>query len=565
MNVIIIDDDKAMLLYVQAFFVEAGHETILADCAETALKLFTQHSFDMIVTDIMMPGLNGFQFINKVRELTNEYIPVIYMTASEENTELHEGISAGDGIYLPKPIKPIVLQSYINVMEQLTNANKVLSIKAKFDTLTELPNRALLRDRLNMSIKRAKRNKTKIALLFIDLDHFKSINDLMGHEAGDKVLIETARRLLSCVRDSDTVCRLGGDEFIIMLPDLEHSNSLNLIIDKILTTLNLPFMHDDKETPAISGSLGVSMFPDDATDIDGLLNASDTAMYKAKKDGRNNFYHYNQELGDSISKHNLIGKELNSAIKEQQLEVYYQPQLTCDTYQLSGMEALLRWNHPKLGYVPPDEFIIIAEETGQISNIGLWVLESVCSQIKLWEKQGFDLPRISINLSAIQIKNERLADDIIDVIKKQNVNFDTLAFEITESCVIDNPDKTISFLTRLRNLGLKISMDDFGTGYSSLSYLNKLPLDQLKIDREFIPDEDNDNTITNSIITLGHSLGLNVIAEGVETSEQFKYLKERQCDEIQGYFFSKPKAVNEISSMLKDSSGSSEEPILKSA
>jgi diguanylate cyclase (GGDEF)-like protein len=570
MNVLIIDDDKAILLFVKAFFEEAGHNTAIANCGNDALELFDKQNFDLIVTDVVMPGLDGFQTIEKIRKKSISFILVIFMTSSKEDEELQKGIDAGGGLYLPKPLKPILLESYIKVMENLVSMRDELIYKANYDSLTGLPNRNLLYDRLHLSINRAKRSKTKIILLFIDLDHFKNVNDLMGHDAGDAVLKETANRLQACIRDSDTISRIGGDEFIIMLPDIDNSNGIDKVIDKILNKLNSSFLWGNKETPFISGSIGVSIYPDDATDIDGLLKTSDTAMYKAKKDGRNNCSHYNQELGDLIHKHTLLENELRHAIERGQLELYYQPQLTCNTYRLSGMEALLRWHHPEFGAVSPVEFIPIAEDSGIISSIGIWVLKTVCEQIKVWRNLGYKPPRISINLSVRQLKDENLETNIIKMIESSNVGFDSLALEITESCIMDKPEKLIKILARLRSHGLKISMDDFGTGYSSMSYLKRLPIDQLKIDREFIrsiPDNIDDCNITRAIITLGHSLGLNVIAEGVETSEQFKFLKTESCDEIQGYFFGKPQSATEIMSMLKYSeiNYTVDKPLLKTA
>lgn len=290
MKVLIIDDDKAIRMYVQAFFDEAGHGTTTADSGNSALDLFDKQNFDLIVTDIIMPGLDGFQTVDKIRGRSSEWIPVIFMTSSKEDDQLQKGINAGGGFYLPKPLQPALIQSYIDVMEKLTGMRSELTYKAKYDELTGLPNRTLLNDRLNSSIKRAKRNEHKVILIFIDLDHFKNINDLMGHDAGDEVLKETAKRLTTCVRDSDTVSRLGGDEFIIMLPDIENTDAIDKIIDKILRKLNMPFLLDKKETTLISGSIGVSIYPDDATDIESLFKTSDTAMYQAKKEGRNRMF-----------------------------------------------------------------------------------------------------------------------------------------------------------------------------------------------------------------------------------------------------------------------------------
>lgn len=568
MKVLIIDDDKATLLFVNAFFTEAGHDTSMADCGETALELFDKQNFDLIVTDILMPGLDGFQTIDLIRNRSHEWIPVIFMTSIEEDEKLQKGINAGGGFYLPKPLKSTLIKSYIDVMEKLTDMRNELVYKAKYDELTALTNRTLFNDRLVSSIKRAKRNSTKVAILFIDLDNFKNINDILGHDSGDEVLKQTARRLLECVRDSDTVSRIGGDEFIIMLPDIEHNKGIDNVVDKVLTKLNTPFVLDGKEAPLISASVGVSVYPDNAIDIESLLKTSDTAMYKAKKEGRNNCIYYDQKLGESVFINTLLKDELRHAINKKQLELYYQPQVDCNTYQLSGMEALLRWNHPKYGMIPPIEFIPIAEESGFISSLGVWVLKTACNQINVWRKLGYKVPRVSINLSARQLKDEHLASNLIKIIEDANVGFESLAFEITESCLLDDPEKTMITLSRFRELGLKIAMDDFGTGYSSMSYLTKLPLDQLKIDREFIksiPNEKDNCAITSAILTLGHNLGLNVIAEGVETSEQIKFLLNEDCDEIQGYLFGKPQTINEISSILKHPTFSYvvDEPVLK--
>ncbi len=554
MKVLIIDDDKSICLYVQAYFDEAGHDATIAESGEVALQLFDEQDFDLIISDIIMPGLDGFQTVELIRKKANEWLPVIFMTSSREDKYLQKGIDAGGGFYLPKPLKPLSLKSYMKVMESLIEMRKKLSYNAKFDELTGLPNRTFFKDRLDISIKRAKRNNSKIGLLFIDLDNFKNINDLMGHSAGDEVLKEAAARLQQSVRESDTVCRIGGDEFIVMLSDLKNVFIIDKVANNILNKLSLPFIYGNKEAPLISGSVGVSVYPDDATNIDNLLKTSDTAMYKAKKEGRNNCIHYNKKLGNEIYEHTLIQNELKHAIEKNQFELYYQPQLTCGTYQLSGMEALLRWNHPEFGMVPPDKFIPIAEESALISSIGIWVLKTVCKQMNEWKNLGYEVPRISINVSVRQLKDKHLEEDIINIIKESNLSFDSLTLEVTESCIMDQPEKMIKTLSRLKNLGFKISIDDFGTGYSSMTYLTRLPLDQLKIDREFIksiPNEIDKCAITNAILTLGQTLGLNVIAEGVETPEQFKFLKNENCNEIQGYLFCKPLPAKEISSMLE--------------
>ena len=413
---------------------------------------------------------------------------------------------------------------------------------ATHDVLTSLPNRSLFSEILNHAIRTARRYGHKFAVLFIDLDRFKVINDTLGHEAGDKLLQEMAIRLTQTLRSSDVVARLGGDEFVILLQSVDEQEYVAQIAGKLLSVIVKPIVLLGQEC-RVSASIGICMYPVHAQDEQSLMKNADVAMYRAKEEGKNNFLFFSDNIKSQSLERLALETSLRQALERNEFFLQYQAKLDLKAEKITGVEALLRWQHPELGIVPPLKFIPLAEETGLIVPIGKWVLNAACMQNVAWQHQGFPSLCMAINLSARQFADDNLLDDIASVLERTGMAPHLLELELTESMVIQNPDRAIQLLIELKKMGVRLAIDDFGTGYSSLAQLKRFPIDTLKVDRSFIrdiPHDTEDNAITEAIIAMGKVLSLTVIAEGVETKEQETFLRNHACDEIQGYYFSKP-------------------------
>lgn len=426
-----------------------------------------------------------------------------------------------------------------------------LNYLASFDALTGLPNRTLFHDRLRQAVARARWRKRWVAILFLDLDRFKVINDTLGHAVGDLLLKATAARLIDSIREGDTVARLGGDEFVLIFDDLAQSQDTSKVVQKILEALSEPFHLEEREL-FITASIGVALWPEDGENPDTLLKNADTAMYRAKEMGRNNYQHYSPALNAKASERLTLENALRHALEREELLLHYQPKIDLATGKIVGMEALVRWKHPEHGLVSPAEFIPLAEETGLIVPIGEWVLRAACAQNKAWQEAGFPPARIAVNLSARQFQRQNLSQTVERVLKEIDLDPRYLELELTESIIMKNAEATITMLSELDAMGVEMTVDDFGTGYSSLSYLKRFPVHTLKIDRSFVRDlshDPDDAAIVTAIITLAHSLNLKVIAEGVESVEQLEFLRSLKCDEMQGYLFSKPLPAQEATEL----------------
>jgi diguanylate cyclase (GGDEF)-like protein/PAS domain S-box-containing protein len=439
-------------------------------------------------------------------------------------------------------------------ISELTATQEQLLHLATHDSLTMLPNRVLFYDRLQMAIKHNTRNQEKIAVLFVDLDHFKEINDSLGHPIGDQLLIQVAQRLQNVLRESDTIARMGGDEFNILLNGFTTPDILIEICEKLLRSFKDPFMVEE-HLLYTAISIGIAIYPEDGHDAQTLLKNSDTAMYRAKEEGRNSYQFYAHEMGEKAYERVILENALRIALKEQQFEVYYQPQINLIDESWIGMEALIRWNHPTLGVVSPTTFIPLCEETGLIQEIDFFVLESVVEQHVQWQLAGLDSPKTAINFSAKTLANRYITKEVEAILTFHHCSPRCIAIEVTESHIMKNPQEVIQILEELRALDLEISIDDFGTGYSSLSYLKRFPINKLKIDQSFIRDipyDEDDMAITKTIIGLGKNLKLSVIAEGVETTLQRDFLIENGCTQVQGYLYFKPLPAESITHYLID-------------
>jgi len=425
---------------------------------------------------------------------------------------------------------------------------------AHHDMLTDLPNRLTFTDRLIQAKALAKRQKQMLAVLFLDLDRFKMVNDSLGHAVGDMMLQETANRLQSCVREVDTVSRFGGDEFVILLVYPSSGADIERLAAQIQKSLGQP-MHLDGNELFITASIGVSLYPHDETKTDELIKKADIAMYQAKVNGRNNCQFYKPEMDRHSQRRLVLETGLRKALDNEEFYLLYQPKVTLQEKRITALEALLRWQHPTLGVVPPNDFISLAEESGIIIPLGEWVLRQACSQALQWQQQGLEPIRVAVNLSGFQLERKDFVERVKTILEETGLDGCYLEFEITETVIMQNPEFAVKILNQLRDMGIHISIDDFGTGYSSLAHLKRFSVNTLKIDKSFVCDVDLNSTdaaIATAIIAMGKSLNLSVIAEGVETEGQFDFLKEENCHEMQGFLFSEPLPAEQIVAVLRN-------------
>ncbi len=431
-------------------------------------------------------------------------------------------------------------------------AEEKLVYLAHYDGLTGLPNRVLFFDRLKQTLAQARRREKLAAVMFLDLDRFKVVNDTLGHAVGDELLRHVAQRLAGCVRVGDTVARFSGDEFVLIVNDLEQPEDARLIAQKVLQAFADPFRVGGHEV-FVSTSIGISMFPTDCDDEQALLKDADTAMYRAKESGRNNFQFYTREMNARAMYRLQLENSLRHALERGEFRLHYQPKACLHTGRITGVEALLRWERPEHGLVPPGDFVPLLEDTGLIVPVGEWVIAEACRQLAAWRAAGREPVSIAINISARQFAARNLGEIVRRVLDEHQADPRYIEFELTESLLMVNTEEAVRTLEYLKALGLKLSIDDFGTGYSSLSYLKRFPIDALKIDRSFIDEittDVGDATITRAVIGMAHNLGLKVVAEGVETEEQLSFLTANGCDEAQGFYFARPQAAAELSDWL---------------
>jgi len=424
---------------------------------------------------------------------------------------------------------------------------------AQHDSLTELPNRVLLDDRLTQAMAQAKRNRKKLALLFLDIDRFKNTNDSLGHDIGDRLLQSVAQRLLACVRSTDTVSRQGGDEFVILLSELTHALDAAVIADKILLALSAPY-EIEPHVLHLTGSIGIVTYPDDGTDARTLMKNADSAMYHAKDNGGDHFQFFKAEMNVRAAERQSLENDLRHALDRKEFVLHYQPKIHLETGTIAGVEALIRWHHPQRGLVPPAEFIPVAEECGLMVKIGRWVLREACHQARVWQDAGLPRVRISVNVSAAELRAKDFVAGVRAVLTEVALEPRYLELELTETFLIQDSSSTSAVLLALKEMGVQLALDDFGTGYSSLSHLRRFPIATVKIDQSFIRDltmDSHDASIVSAVISMGNRLHMQVVAEGVETPEQLAFLQEQRCPEGQGYYFSRPVVGGEFTRLLE--------------
>ena len=526
-------------------------------------------------TDNDISNTNFILEESEVVEL-NKTDEIIIKTEADKHAYLSPLITLGNTTFLISPIRnqEILLGFICSCFHESTEINQELSDslteisdraavafsnaiwenklfhQAHYDALTTLPNRYLFQDRLEQAIERAKRNKLNVAVLFIDLDRFKNVNDSLGHAIGDELLIEVSKVLLKCARSYDSVARFGGDEFTVVISDVNDEEVLlqsKKLARRITELMSLPITIGHHKFN-ITASVGIAIFPGDADNINDLLKNADTAMYEAKNISVGNYQYYKKQQNEETLARLQLENYLRHAIKNNELELYYQPKVNIYDHKIYSVESLIRWHHPELGLVSPTTFIPLAEETGLITDIGYWIMRTACRQCKLWHDENIKLT-VAVNLSVDQFRQADLYERVTEILDETGVNVKAIEFEITESVTIDNVNKTIDILNKFKDLGIGICIDDFGTGFSSMAYLQKLPINKLKIDKSFIDNvhlDADSASIAKAIVSLAQSLSLSVVAEGVEIQAQYDFVKSINCDEIQGYFFSKPLPESEL-------------------
>ncbi len=541
--ILIADDDPATRLLLRHTMEQESYHVLEVANGLEAVEMAKQHQPDLVLMDAVMPEMDGFQATAELLKTEKCIdIPILIITALDDDKSISHAFSMGACDYITKPINWSVLKNRVARLLQTVAAERKIRHLAYHDTLTGLPNRLLFSDRIDQAICRCQRSNTQFALFFIDLDRFKIINDSMGHEAGDALLKAVTERLKNSVRKSDTLARLGGDEFTLILENLQQADTVASKAQHLLDILSKPITIHGRDV-CVEGSIGVSLYPDDGENFGDLLKNADTAMYEAKQSGRNTVRFYTQEMSSAALQRLEMENNLREAIKNQEFCLYYQPKYQLPTGECCGMEALVRWQHPSKGLIPPDSFIPLAEETGLVVKLGNWIIETACEQLKNWQQSGYAVDNLSINISARQFHESNLTTLFARIIDEKKINPANIEIELTESTLVQNQQNASEILSELHRMGFKIALDDFGTGYASMAYLKDFPIDTVKIDRSFvwgIPDSKQDMAIVKAINSLAEAMELTLIAEGVETKQQLAFLKQLGCAQGQGYLWSKP-------------------------
>ena len=556
-SVLLIEDNPGDARLIREMLAEepvAPFRLAHADRLSRGIEVLAQKATDLVLLDLSLPDSHGLETFSKVYAHSPK-VPIIVLTGNDDQQLALYAVKSGAQDYLVKgKLDRELLLKAMQYSIERKRYQEELERQANYDTLTGLPNRHLFHDRLKQAVF-AQRNTKSIAVVFIDLDHFKVINDSLGHNFGDEVLRHVGERLQSAVRDGDTVARLGGDEFVLILSDQTREDVIFRTMRRLIGKVSEPIVVAERELN-ITCSAGISLYPQDGPDVQTLLKNADAAMYRAKSQGRNTFQFYTAEMNELANERLSMEQSLRRAIDRDELLLHYQPRVNLATGEVDGVEALVRWQHPVRGLVLPDRFIPLAEETGLIVPIGEWVLRTACEQGQAWKRAGFH-PVISVNLSARQLWGGGLVRLVSDLLASSGMA-EHLELELTESMVMHDAENVIATMQALKAIGVRLSVDDFGTGYSSLSYLKRLPLTALKIDGSFVRDitsgGPDGGLIAKAIISLGHSLHLRVVAEGVESDSHRDFLRENGCDEIQGYLISRPVAAVEVQKFFRSPS-----------
>ena len=579
-KVLVCDDDITVRLLTRQCLEAENLVVVEAADGPEAIDVFVRERPDLVFLDVEMPGMTGLEVCRRIRLMPQgESIPIMIVTGSDDRQSIDQGFEAGATQYKAKPVNWTLLGRDVQYMLRASDAFNSLKRQedrlrylAYYDPLTSLPNRRSFNEQLTRILKRCRRHNTGAALMFIDLDHFKRINDSIGHGRGDRLLVEIAKRLTVELREDDAInyytdnnaeeegiptsnteiARLGGDEFTVVLSDVSDIDHIERIARRIHATLSEPIPLQS-HNPVVTPSIGIAVYPQDGEDPDTLVRNADTAMYAAKGDGRACLRFYDEEMNSRAVEQLKMEEDLRGALINNDLELRYQPQIDTISGEVVSLEALVRWKHPEYGMVSPVDFIPVAERTGQIIELGEWVMREVARNCRYWDSHGLRPFRVCVNISPLQFNQGNLPQFIGNILKETGLEASRIELELTESAIMTDAETNIEKLRELKAFGLELAVDDFGTGYSSLSYLKRFPIDTLKIDQSFVADLDSPDgaAIVDAIIALSKTLKLRVIAEGIENPEQLRYLVDKGCHLLQGYYFARPLYPEDVPDMLR--------------
>ena len=549
-----VSDDAELLRRSLAQHNARAIELTRASCLGDAIESLRGARFDVVLLDLNLPDASGAECVDRLQQ-ADPLIPIVVLSGQGDEDYAVEILNRGVQDYLVKweGDGRIILRAIRYAIERKRSEVK-LNYLARYDSLTGIPNRQYLRDQLERATARALRARQKMALLFLDLDRFKLVNDTLGHELGDELLRAVVRRLRGSIREGDLLARLGGDEFAILVENVDGALETEAIAKGIVGCFEEPFHLADRHV-SVTASVGVTLYPADNVDPVALLHNADIAMYQAKEQGGNNFKFFAPSMHEEMLSYHRLQTDLKAAVAEQQFTLVYQPQFGLTDHRVHAVEALLRWNHPTRGCVRPDEFIAVAEESGYIIPIGLWAINRVCEQLKWWETAGVPVPRVAINVAAVHFRQPGFYEQVRDILEAHRINPDLIELELTERSLMEDTESTRACLNELKSLGVRLAIDDFGTGYSCLGYLRYFPLDVLKIDRSFVADLDaseDAQAICGAILSIAHRLALDTVAEGIASEQQLAFLTKHGCPFGQGYYFSQPVEPAEIAGLVVD-------------
>jgi diguanylate cyclase (GGDEF)-like protein len=559
MKILLVEDDSDDAEFLRVSLAQHNGSVFVTRTSQLsdAVTALDDERFDVVLLDLNLPDGRGPECVQKIQE-ANAVVPIVVLSGHGDEDYAVEILNRGVQDYLVKweGDGRIILRAIRYAIER-KRAEVKLNYLARYDSLTRVPNRQYLRDQLHQATTRAIRGHRTMALLVLDLDRFKMVNETLGHEAGDALLRDVVQRLTSSVRDGDVLARLGGDEFAVLLEDVEGPLEVEAVARRIGIAFQAPFDVGGRQV-SVTASVGVTVCPSDGTDPVALLNNADIAMYQAKQQGRDTFKFFTPSMHEDILSYHRLESDLKDAIAREQFELLYQPQFRLADHRVDAVEALLRWKHPERGRLSPGEFLSVAEESGCIIPLGLWVIEEVCRQLKRWESAGVPLPRVAINVAAAQFRQPDFHDTVRSVLESHSVDPGLIELELTEHSLMADTDDIRQSLHALKSIGVRLAIDDFGAGYSCLGQLRRFPLDVLKIDRSFVSDLETSKdaqAICSAILSIAHRLSLDAVAEGIESEQQLAFLTMNDCSYGQGFYFSKPVEADQIGAMMVESGG----------